>query len=213
MHRLGVRGVRLNLKTEGKSPDRDRFRDILHLYARRLRPRRWVLQIYISLPQFRLIADEITKLGGGSSSSSSTMPVVIDHLGHPDPSIPITQQEGYAELMDALLRREIWMKLSGTYRFAALPGLDTFAREVIRIAPTQVVWASDWPHTGSVENNPNGDRTIHQDYRRVDDIGFVKQCIAWCDGDEDLMRRIWVDNPRRLWQYDEKEVVDVQQKL
>lgn len=205
MHAVGVRGVRLNIKTGDQTLSREYFCDLLQKYARRLRPRNWAIQIYLSLPQFKLIADEIPKL----SNAEGTVPVVIDHLGHPDQSRPVYEQEGYTELMDALRRKEIYLKLSATYRFPNLPALGAYAKEVIRTAPTQIVWASDWPHTGSIEYNPGGNRKIHQDYRRVDDVGYVKQCIDWCDGNEDLMRQIWVENPRRLWQYNEP----IQQKL
>jgi len=36
----------------------------------------------------------------------------------------------------------------------------------------------------------------------VDDPSFVRRCKGWCGGDEGLISKIWVDNPRRLWQYD-----------
>jgi predicted TIM-barrel fold metal-dependent hydrolase len=206
MHAVGVRGVRLNLKTTGVAPSREHFTNLLQSYARRLRPRNWALQIYLTIPQFKLIAEEIPKL----SNAEGSVPVIIDHLGHPDQTRPVKGQEGYEELMAALRRREIFIKLSGTYRFPNLPDLETYAREVLRTAPTQVIWASDWPHTGSVENNPGGNRKIHQDYRRVDDVGFVKQCVEWCDGNQGLMHQVWVDNPRRLWQYG---ATPVQQKL
>ncbi|KAH8697898.1 hypothetical protein BGW36DRAFT_359671 [Talaromyces proteolyticus] len=205
LHTAGVRGVRLNLKTGGQTPNRDNLCNLLQKYARLLRPRNWALQLYLSLPQFKLIADEIPKL----STSEGTIPVVIDHLGHPDQDRPIVEQEGYRELMDSLRRREIYIKLSATYRFPRLPDLNTYVKEVIHSAPTQIVWASDWPHTGSVEYNPGGDRTIHQNYRQVDDAGFVKQCLGWCNGNQDLVRQIWVENPRRLWQYEEP----IQQRL
>ena len=93
------------------------------------------------------------------------------------------------------------MKLSGTYRFPDLPELDDYVLEILRIAPTQVVWASDWPHSGGVQYNPNGDRTKIQEYRKIDDPAFIARCKEWCGGDEDLIQKIFVDNPRRLWQY------------
>lgn len=194
MHQHGARGIRVNLKTTNKRLSKEEFVSMLELYASRIRSRGWVIQIFLALPQLPLIADVIPRLG---------VPVVIDHLAYPDHDRPPSQQPGYTELMELLRMRQVWIKLSGTYRFPDLPELDSYVREIIRVAPSQIVWASDWPHSGGPEANPEGNRLIHQDYRRVDDTGFVEQCFKWCDEDEDLMKRICVDNPRRLWQYEE----------
>lgn len=193
MHSLGVRAVRVNIKTIERKMEKDDFIKLLHAYAEKIRSRKWVLQIYVGISQLPIIADVIGGLG---------VEVVIDHVGHPDHYTLITEQPGYSEMMDLLKNKQIWVKLSGTYRFPDMPGLADYVKEMLRIAPTQIVWASDWPHSGGVEENPNGDRHIHQDYRKVDDPGFVRQCIDWCEGDETLIRQIFVDNPRRLWQYD-----------
>lgn len=129
------------------------------------------------------------------------VPVIIDHLGHPDLTPAVQHQNGYREFLDLLGKGLVYTKMSGTYRFSELEGLDEYAREILRIAPTQVVWASDWPHSGGVSQNPDGDRKAPQDYRKVDDAGFVAQSVKWCDGNEDLIRKIWIENPTRLWQY------------
>lgn len=192
MHKLGVRGVRINLRSRLQTLSREGFAKLLHTYADRLRHLNWVIQIYIALPQLALFAEEIPKLG---------LPVVLDHLGQPDESAPPSEQAGYSEFMGLLEERKVWTKLSGTYRFPGMPELDQYARDIIRIAPTQIVWASDWPHSGGKERLAGADRTKHQDYRQVDDVGFLKECMDWCDGDKKTINLIWVDNPRRLWQF------------
>jgi len=194
MHQHGVRGVRLNLKTTNKTLDKENFVSILDLYASKIRSRGWAIQIFLALPQLPLIAEAIPRLG---------VPVVIDHLGYPDTDRPPSEQPGFPELMKLLENQQMWIKLSGTDRFPELPALDSFVRKIMNVAPTQIVWASDWPHAGGVERNPNGNRLVHQDYVEVDDLGFVEQCLDWCNGNEDLMRMICVSNPRRLWQYED----------
>ncbi|KFY36674.1 hypothetical protein V495_07690 [Pseudogymnoascus sp. VKM F-4514 (FW-929)] len=191
MHSIGVRGVRLNLKTRSQKPNRATFLRILRKYADKIRPLGWVLQLYIGLNQIALIADELAMLG---------VPIVLDHLGSPAGDVPGRKQVGYAQLLRLLAERKVWIKMSGTYRFANLPDMELFARELLHTAPTQVVWASDWPHSGGVEMNPAGDRNKVQDYRSVSIPDFIARCKSWCDYDEHLMRGIWVDNPRRLWQ-------------
>ena len=193
MHNIGVRGVRVNLRTRSQTLSREGFAKLLHTYANKIRHLNWVLQIYIALPQLAFFADEIPKLG---------IPVVLDHLAQPDDRSAPSTQAGYLEFMRLLKERKVWTKLSGTYRFSNMPELDQYAKEIIRLAPTQIVWASDWPHSGGVEKLPDGDRTKHQDYRQIDDVGFLVQCMDWCDRDEKVVQQIWVDNPRRLWQLD-----------
>lgn len=192
MHDLGVRGVRLNLRTRSEIIEPSLFAIILRKYAEKIRRFGWALQIYTSLDQVKHIASVIPSLG---------VPVVFDHLASPEGSLPPKQLPGYSELMSLLKERLVYVKLSGMYRFPDTPGLGEYVMEILRIAPTQVVWASDWPHSGGVTRNPGGDRKKVQEYRSVNIPEFVETCKRWCNYDEDLMNKIWVENPRRLWQY------------
>lgn len=137
--------------------------------------------------------------------STLRVPIVIDHIGHPEPSRgPPRLQQGYQEFIGLLKSGLTYTKLSGTYRFSDLPELDSYVRHILATAPDRVVWASDWPHSGGVSANPREDRTQIQEYRKVDDQAWVARCKAWCQqvGGEELVKKIWVTNPRRLWQYD-----------
>ena len=193
MHAVGIRGVRVNLKSTSGTLDHEAFIEILRKYATRLRRWQWVVQLYVSLAQIEAIADEIPKLG---------ISIVIDHLGHPEETEPPRLQSGYKAFLELLRNGQVWVKLSGTYRFPDLPELDEYVKEILRVAPDRVVWASDWPHSGGVGANPGGDRQKLQEYRKIDDVDFISQCKRWCGGDEELIHKIFVDNPRRLWQYD-----------
>lgn len=199
LHDAGARGIRLNLRTAGLRPDKAGFAKILTHAADRIRNFGWIIQLYVSMDQIAEFAPIVPTLG---------IPVVVDHIGHPDPSQgPPRVQKGYQEFMELLKLGLVYTKLSGTYRFHDLPELDLYVREILTTAPDRVVWASDWPHSGGVSANPGGDRNKIQEYRKVDNPAWVAKCKAWCrrvDGDngEILARKIWVDNPRRLWQYD-----------
>lgn len=196
MHAVGVRGVRVNLKSASKTLDKEDFVATLGLLADKIRRLKWAIQLYLALADMAKIGDLIPKLG---------VPLVIDHLGEPEKSTPPRTQPGYSELMDLLRKRQVWVKLSGTYRFPELPELDEYIMEILKVAPTQVTWASDWPHTGGSKNNPGGDRKKSQEFVRVDDREFIMKCRQWCGGDEELIRMIFVDNPRKLWQYDSSD--------
>ncbi len=194
LHAAGVRAIRLNMRTTGAALNVTAVK----LAADKVRRLSWALQLYIALSQVTELAPIIPKLG---------VPVVIDHIGAPEPDKgPGRGQPGYSDLIELLRGGQVWTKLSGTYRFPNLPDLDEYVVEILRAAPDRVVWASDWPHSGGVEKNPGGDRNKTQEYRKVDDVGFVRQCKAWCmeaagGTGEELITKIWVDNPQTLWQY------------
>lgn len=194
MHNLGVRGVRLNLRTRFEKIDPVAFMEVLRKYADRVRKLNWVIQIYLSLEQIKYIAEVIPSLG---------VPVVFDHLGTPEGTMAPKFLPGYSELMNLLKEKHAYVKLSGTYRFANIPSIEEYVKEILKVAPTQVVWASDWPHSGGVSENPGGDRKKVQEFRKVSIPDFIESCKAWCNYDEDLMHKIWVDNPRSLWQYND----------
>ena len=196
MHALGVRGVRINLKSTSQNKTKEELIKTLRRYAQRIRRLKWAIQLHIGLGDIEKIATEIPNLG---------VPVVIDHLATPDQTLAPRLQPGYTEFLDLLAKQYIWVKLSGIYRFAQLPELDTYVREILRVAPTQVVWASDWPHTGGVAANPKGDRKALQEYRKFDVPTFVAKCREWCGDDEGLVQSIFVGNPRRLWQYEDED--------
>jgi predicted TIM-barrel fold metal-dependent hydrolase len=88
-----------------------------------------------------------------------------------------------------------------------LVDLDEYVVDVLRAAPDHIVWATDWPHSSGVAANPGGDPNKVQEYRKIDDFKWIAQCWDWCrmaEGGtgEGLAKKIWVENPKRLWQYD-----------
>ncbi|SPO06764.1 related to TIM barrel metal-dependent hydrolase [Cephalotrichum gorgonifer] len=194
LHQAGVRGIRLNMRTRGDSFNGAAVKSA----ADRVRPLGWAIQLYVSLKQVTELAPLVPELG---------VPIVIDHIGAPEASGgPIKLQPGYTDFMELLRTGRVWTKLSGTYRFPDLPDLDEYVTDILRKAPDRVVWGSDWPHSGGVEANPGGDRKKVQEYRKVDDAAWVARCRQWCreiegaNGDA-LARKIWVENPRILWQH------------
>lgn len=196
MHDLGVRGVRLNLGTRSEKLEPTLFSNLLRKYAKKIQRFGWAIQIYTSLDQIKHIASIVPSLG---------VTVVFDHLGSPAGTDTPRNMSGYQELMMLLKHKLAYVKLSGIYRFVDTPGIGQYVRDILETAPTQVVWASDWPHSGGVSRNPGGNRNKVQEYRTVSVPEFIQNCKEWCDFDEDLMHKIWVENPRRLWQYDEQD--------
>ena len=194
MHLIGVRGARLNLKSRSKTFDKATMESKLRQYAERLRPLNWSLHLHIGLSDVPKIYDVIPHLD---------IDVVLDHMATPKTTENPMAQEGYSELMILLANQSVYVKLSGLYRFGSMPGMAPYIKEVLKIAPSQVLWASDWPHTGGADHNPGGSRNRQQQYRTVDVPAFLEECLSFCEGDEKLMHKILVDNPRRLWRYND----------
>lgn len=190
LHSLGVRGVRVNLKTTGAQPSADKLVARLHRIADQIRSRDWLIQLYLDLEQVDQIAAAIPQLN---------IRIVLDHMASPDPQLKASSQTGYLALLELLSKGLVWVKLSGTYRFHDLPDLDEYAKALILTAPERVVWASDWPHTGGDRRTATGTRHAVSDYRQIDDAAFVKKCFEWCNSDQDLIQKLFVENPRRLW--------------
>lgn len=194
LHQIGFRGVRINLRTRSERLGASEWEEILMKYHHRLHRLDWVLQIFVSMDQIASVSPIMPKLQG--------MKVVFDHLGHPEAGRSPTEQTGCKELYDLLERYEnIYIKLSGLYRLPDVPDLEKHILHLLKLAPNQVVWGSDWPHTAGPEYNPGGDPKAIQDFLKVDIPAFVQDCLRWCSYDEALIRKIWVDNPRRLWDY------------
>jgi predicted TIM-barrel fold metal-dependent hydrolase len=171
--------------------DPAQWRETLTHYANRLRRLNWILQVYVAMNQIVEIADVIPTLG---------VRVVFDHLGCPNPGVRPMDQPGCRELYRLLSEnKDIYIKMSAGYRFDAAPDLDGHIQNLLRIVPNQVVWASDWPHTGGMKHNPGGDPHREQEFLTPDIPGFLERCTKLCNGDKSLIRKVWVDNPQRLW--------------
>ncbi|KAI1625874.1 hypothetical protein EDD37DRAFT_320329 [Exophiala viscosa] len=197
MHSVGFRGVRINLRTRSQAYGPHVWGEVLPKYVARLRRlKSWVVQIFVSMDQIQHIAPHVPGL------LQAGLKVVFDHVGHPEAGGSPISQPGCKELYDLLSNhKQVYIKLSGLYRLPEVPDLDTHVRHLLEIAPDQIVWASDWPHTAGPEFNPGGNPQAVQDFMVVDILGFIKQCVERCQGDPELIHKIWVDNPRRLWDY------------
>ncbi|KAJ7318400.1 hypothetical protein DFH08DRAFT_892482 [Mycena albidolilacea] len=194
LHGVGFRGVRLNLRTRSQSLGAEEWLKLLRKYADRLRRLDWVIQVFVSMDQYASIAPIFPELG---------IKVVFDHLGHPEAGeTPAAAQPGCAELYTVLAQnKNAYIKLSGLYRLEGVPGLEEHIKKLLRMVPDQIVWASDWPHSAGSEHNPGGDPKATQEFLTPDIPKFIAECVRWCEGDEGLMQKIWVENPRRLWDY------------
>jgi len=182
---VGFRAVRLTmirqngvpLSTKGTS-----FRDFKQL-APRLAERGWHAELWIECSDLEAAAPELEKF---------STPYVVDHMcrtmaakgaGHPD----------YQKFLDRLRSGRYWTKISGADRNtnAGRPYEDTrqFVDEILRAAPDQVVWGSDWPHVGHTAET----RPLMSDL-----VGLLRSCAP----SPALLNKIMIANPKRLYGFE-----------
>ncbi len=149
--------------------------------AARIRPLGWHVQLFIDGPT--QLADLMPALG------DLPVDLVVDHMGHFTPSDGV-DHPAFRALLELVRGGRCWVKLSGAYRTTGqrLPpydDVDPFARALIEAGPERMVWGSDWPH-------PVVDIPMPND-------GEILDLLARWAPDEEMRRKILVDNPAALY--------------
>jgi predicted TIM-barrel fold metal-dependent hydrolase len=201
MHEAGVRGVRVNLASE---KDTEKIIDDVKKNAAIAEPRGWVVQVWIPLAAMVELHEIIPTL-------NTTF--VFDHYGHAEVgsktnntmnTLDPYQSKGFRELIDLVQRKLLFVKISAPYQNSKQDPLyedmRVVAQTLINAGPDMVVYGSDWPHTASKEGNGPGGPLVPSDYRVINDAALVEITKDWA-GSEAQIQRLFVDNPRRLWQW------------
>jgi predicted TIM-barrel fold metal-dependent hydrolase len=169
----GVVGLRLNVLYGGGIGF-----DRVEAYGALCKEMGWHLQFLIDAGELPRVAPQLAKL---------PVPFLIDHMGH-FPTSRGVESEGFQTLL-ALVRDGAWVRLSGAYRTTVQgpPYDDTvpFAQALVEAAPERCVWGSDWPHVAN--------------WGVMMTVADLLDLLARWVPDEELRRRILVDNPHRLF--------------
>ncbi len=180
LHEGGVRGVRMSFARHLSGPPD--FSNVAHV-AGRIAPLGWHLVLYLEAEDVAENADALGRLD---------VPVVIDHMAR----VRVRDGLGQAPfrlLLDFLREADFWVKISCAERLSAAgPPFDDvvpFAGALIEAAPDRVLWGTDWPHPNIVGQMPND--------------GDLTELLLSYAPDEALRRKILVDNPARLYGFDE----------
>jgi 2-pyrone-4,6-dicarboxylate lactonase len=180
LHEGGVRGVRFNFVQHlGGTPDIEQMKKVVD----RVKPLGWHLVIHVDAGDLVTFEDLF---------ASIDLPKVIDHMGRVPTSGGI-HQEPFQILLRFMEREDFWVKVCGSERIsqAGPPFYDAipYAQALIRIAPDRILWGTDWPHPNIKKHMPN-------DGDLVDLVPLFAQ-------DEELQKKVLVDNPARLYGFGE----------
>ena len=132
------------------------------------------------------------KRGLASQIRSAGLPIVVDHMGHMAADSAL-DDPGFQVLLDLVREGHAWVKLSGCDRIcdqhpdyrAAIP----VAQALIQANPQRMIWGTDWPHVAKTKTMP--------------DTGVLMNRLADYAPDPDLRRAILVDNPARLYGFED----------
>ena len=190
MHTAGVRGTRFNFvkRLADFTP-----REVLLEIAHRIAPLGWQVVIYFEAVDLPELYDFFTAL---------PTTVVVDHMGRPDVSKPVTGPEFGLFLKMMREHSNIWSKVSCPERLSvtgpkALRGeqhayqdVVPFAKHLVETFPDRVLWGTDWPHPNLKDHMP--------------DDGLLVDYIPQIAPTAELQRKLLVDNPNRLYWPEEK---------
>lgn len=180
-HDLGVRGVRLNLKSSGSTLSKSEIQSVLRKYALKLRPMKtWSIGVYAGMDTLDHIQPLVPEL---------EVKIVLEHFASPT-VLPLNpeKQPGWDSLNMMMEDSRVFVKISAPYLLSKDPefkDLESLGKSFLSMRNGNgAVFASDWPHTQS---------------RGYDVVPFIDRCIEWCEGDEELQKKLFRDNARDLW--------------
>ena len=198
LHQAGVRGVRFaflpHIASETTPPD------VILRIARKIQPLGWHTDLYF-LPQTFEVMEPLIR--------SLPTPVMIDHMGRPDVNLPLAQNDYFKKLLDlGASRNDIYWKLTSPDRYTrsarpedwgvALP----FAHELLTHFPGNVISGTDRPrpNMNTVIVTPRGDPPT-----KMPNDGDIANHWIWpvAHKNADLLRRMLVENPRKLYHFRE----------
>jgi 2-pyrone-4,6-dicarboxylate lactonase len=182
LHAGGVRGLRMALRRHDGNVFRE---DVFHQMTRLMAPHRWPLDLQID-------GDAIIPLT--PLIEAAPVPVIIDTFGYVDYRNGGIEQPAFRAMVKLLETGKVWVKLHGANRFLdwGIPfeNIVRMARAYISAAPDQIIWGTDWPHSG-----------VYEPGKMPNDGDLLDMLLDYAP-DESERRKILVDNPTKLFDYD-----------
>jgi len=177
LHDGGIRGIRFNfVKHLGGVPDLDVFYRLIA----RIKPLGWHVVLHFDAEDILTQQELLARID---------VPFIIDHMGRVKAADGL-EQRPFQQLLELFRRNPLaWIKVCGSERVSAgkRPFRDAvpYARALLAIDPTRVLWGTDWPHPNITKDMPND--------------GELTDLFAEICPDPALREIILVDNPTRLY--------------
>ena len=176
LHSAGVRGVRFMLIPGAQGA---LGWDELEPISARIAELGWVINLQVDgrqLPEFEARIRALPSLVSIDHTGKFLEPVGIDHAG-------------FKSLLSLLDSGKVWVKVSAPYETSKAgpphyEDVSVLARTLVQAFPERCLWASNWPHPG---RSP-----------APDDMAMLDLLSEWAL-DDNVRRRILVDNPARLY--------------
>ena len=187
----GVRGIRVNLETVGANDPKAAARDI-RAAAATAEKMGWHVQTYASLAMVAALHDVMLDL---------PVPLVIDHFGRAQAKRGISQP-GFDALLSLVTSGKAYVKLSAPYRISEAvdySDVDEIANKLIGANSARMLWGSDWPHPFPPVGKPRSPLGI-EPFKIEDDGKALDRLVRWARTPE-IARKILVENPERLYQF------------
>ena len=177
MHALGVRGVRFNYvkRLVDPKPD-DYYRGIID----KINKLGWHVVLYFEPADLKEKWNFFTSLG---------VPVVVDHMGRPDVSKPL-DNEDFALFQKFMRENDVWAKVSCPDRLTVsgsplYADVVPFARAIVEEFSDRVLWGTDWPHPNMKKEMP--------------DDGILVDYLPSIAVTPELQTKLLVTNPNNLY--------------
>lgn len=184
-HQMGVRGVRLNLKSSDVKLTASELQQQVTSYAKAIKPLNWVLELYLGMEDMPKLEPIAAQLGVRLSIAHFGAPTLPSVENRTLPLDPYTLT-GFQSLVNLLKSGSTYLKFSGAYRFDKDPqyrGIEGIAVELLKFAGDRIIFASDWPHTR---------------FEGLDIRTFVEKCLDWTDA-AGLTDKVFSKNAHQLW--------------
>lgn len=181
LHAAGVRAVRFPVAREHGNAFNP---DLLHKTVALMEAKSWVVDMQVNDDVIHENAELIRSL---------PLPVVIDTWGRVDPMKGLDQPT-LSTLLDLLGEGKVYLKIHGANRYlergVPFETLVELARLLIARAPDRILWGTDWPHSFVFEP------------RHMPNDGDLLDMLLDFAPDEGTRRKILVDNPEGLFDFD-----------
>lgn len=200
LHAAGVRGARLHKMSWGhgeQSGPNDIINDIRAISAKTARLC-WIIGVFCPLTAWAALADDLRKLDPRTK-------IVADHFGAAFPGSEDTEE--FRVFLELIREKRIYVKISGFERLYyghrdEMDALEPIARAILDAGPDQVVFGTDWPHTGLgiVRKGKTDEQRLNEveSFRDVPDAEHIRRLRRWIR-DDDAWHKLFVGNAGKLF--------------